>query len=266
LNVGAPANATLDPVTGVFSWQPNNTQGGTTNHFSILVRDNGTPSLGATQSLTVIVLDTRSDFLTGFGSTNVLDGQGSFVPLVLNAGADLTEFTFEFEAADIHLADLSLTPAASGITFAALDPLGSDLYRITIWLDPAQSQSGLRTVGSLNFNTLVVGKSSIAALRPRQILGTRLDGTVLRNATPQDGRVFLIEDEPLLDGARLPGGTVRLTAYAKPGSFVRLLRSPELGSQANWQELQNATITGTFHPFDWTPTNQPTAFFLLRKN
>jgi hypothetical protein len=97
-------------------------------------------------------------------------------------------------------------------------------------------------------------------------VGIRLDGTTLRNATAQNGRVFLIEDEPLIDGTRLPTGTIRLTAYARPGSLVRLLYSPALGSQASWQELQTATVIGTFQLFDWTPTNQPTAFFLIRRN
>jgi hypothetical protein len=266
LGPGAPANASLDPVTGIFSWQPNNIQGGTTNRITTIVRDDGAPSLSATQTFAVVVLDTRSDFLTGFGITNILAGQNSFVPVVLNAGADLTEFTFEFVAADVHLTDLSLTPATSGIISAALDPLGGDFYRITMNLDPAQSQSGLRTVGYLSFNTVAAGKSSVAELRPAQLVGIRLDGTTLRNATAQNGRVFLIEDEPLIDGTRLPTGTIRLTAYARPGSLVRLLYSPALGSQASWQELQTATVIGTFQLFDWTPTNQPTAFFLIRRN
>jgi hypothetical protein len=50
-----PANATIDPQTGVFSWRPAASQGGATYPITIMVTDNGTPVLSATQSFNVIV-------------------------------------------------------------------------------------------------------------------------------------------------------------------------------------------------------------------
>src|SRR6185369_7309852 len=60
LEPGAPAGASLNPANGVFTWTPSETQGGTTNIISIRVADNGTPSLSATQTFTVIVLESNS--------------------------------------------------------------------------------------------------------------------------------------------------------------------------------------------------------------
>jgi len=59
LGAGAPTNAVVNPTTGVFAWTPTEAQGPATNVISIIVTDNGTPSLGATQSFTVVVLESN---------------------------------------------------------------------------------------------------------------------------------------------------------------------------------------------------------------
>jgi hypothetical protein len=53
--LSAPANATLNAATGAFSWQPLVTQANTTNSISLEVTASGTPSLGATQSFSVVI-------------------------------------------------------------------------------------------------------------------------------------------------------------------------------------------------------------------
>jgi hypothetical protein len=49
---GAPGAASLNPTTGQFTWAPAFPR---TNTISIIVADNGTPSLSATQTFTVTV-------------------------------------------------------------------------------------------------------------------------------------------------------------------------------------------------------------------
>jgi fibronectin type 3 domain-containing protein len=51
----APTNAVIGISNGVLNWRPLVTQADTTNQFSVVVTDNGTPSLSATQSFNVIV-------------------------------------------------------------------------------------------------------------------------------------------------------------------------------------------------------------------
>jgi putative Ig domain-containing protein len=53
--VGGPTGASLDSASGVFSWLPDNSQAPSTNNMSVIVADNGTPSLSATQSFKVFV-------------------------------------------------------------------------------------------------------------------------------------------------------------------------------------------------------------------
>lgn len=50
-----PTNATIGSATGIINWRPLVTQAGTTNPFSVVVADNGSPSLSATQSFNVTV-------------------------------------------------------------------------------------------------------------------------------------------------------------------------------------------------------------------
>lgn len=50
-----PTNATFDTNSGVFTWRPLVTQADTTNLFTVVVTDNGTPNLSATQSFDVTV-------------------------------------------------------------------------------------------------------------------------------------------------------------------------------------------------------------------
>ena len=51
----APTNASIGSASGVLTWRPLVTQAGTTNPFSVVVTDSGTPSLSATQNFSVIV-------------------------------------------------------------------------------------------------------------------------------------------------------------------------------------------------------------------
>jgi len=51
----APPGATINAITGVFTWTPAEADGPGTNLVQVVVTDHGTPSLSATQTLTVVV-------------------------------------------------------------------------------------------------------------------------------------------------------------------------------------------------------------------
>lgn len=57
---GASGGAAINPADGVFAWTPDETQGGSTKLFSVVVTDDGVPSLSATQTFTVIVLESNT--------------------------------------------------------------------------------------------------------------------------------------------------------------------------------------------------------------
>ncbi len=53
LGSGAPTNATINPVNGLFNWTPTAAQTSGTNIITVVVTDNGVPPLSSTQSFTV---------------------------------------------------------------------------------------------------------------------------------------------------------------------------------------------------------------------
>jgi hypothetical protein len=68
-------NATLNTNSGAFSFRPLVTQANSTNGFTLKVSDNGSPPLGATQSLSVIVNPLSAP---GISNISFTGGQFSF--------------------------------------------------------------------------------------------------------------------------------------------------------------------------------------------
>jgi len=56
LDPGAPAAASIEASTGIFSWAPEDADASTTNSITVRVTDDGTPSLSDTQSFSVTVI------------------------------------------------------------------------------------------------------------------------------------------------------------------------------------------------------------------
>lgn len=69
-----PANATIDPSSGIFTWRPTVSQANTTNLLTMQVTDNGSPILTASQSFYVIVNPITNAIL---GSATYAGGQFS---------------------------------------------------------------------------------------------------------------------------------------------------------------------------------------------
>jgi hypothetical protein len=74
--LSAPADATLDPLTGLLTWRPLIASSPVTNLLTVRVADNGTPGLSATQSFKVSALRPLSPSLT---VTSSVSGQFSML-------------------------------------------------------------------------------------------------------------------------------------------------------------------------------------------
>jgi len=72
---GAPAGAVIDPAIGLLTWRPTILQSPSSNLLSIMASDNGSPSLSATQSISVMV---QRPPMPTVGSATVANGQFTF--------------------------------------------------------------------------------------------------------------------------------------------------------------------------------------------
>jgi GH43 family beta-xylosidase len=67
-----PAGAVINPNNGMFSWRPAIAQSPSTNVIGVMVADNGTPSMSATQNFTVTVLRPQAPVLNNAVVSNGL--------------------------------------------------------------------------------------------------------------------------------------------------------------------------------------------------
>ncbi len=87
--LAAPDGAVVDANSGVFSWRPTMAQGGSTNLISLAVFDNGTPVLGATQSLVLNIVAPAVPVLNG----PALDNGGFGFSIAGDFGPDYSVLT-----------------------------------------------------------------------------------------------------------------------------------------------------------------------------
>ena len=75
LDAGAPAGATVDPVSGVFNWTPTEAQGPGAYPVTVRVTDDGTPNLDDFETITITVSElNQPPVLSAIGNQVVDEG------------------------------------------------------------------------------------------------------------------------------------------------------------------------------------------------
>lgn len=255
LGANAPAGAFLQPETGVFSWRPNEVQGGKTYRFDVVVSDDGVPSLSATQQVQITVRDTLADFELSSGSTYLLTGESNAVPLSLKSGLELTKLSFLVHASKPGLGSFGLIHLAPEIRSASLVEHDSNTLQIGLDLDAAASVAGTRKLLDLAFKALPGAASAIVALDFEQVSAVRVDGVAVPNAVTHAGRIFLIGEQPLLDVEAKSDRQLTLWLYA-PIQKTYLIERTSPVSGAPWNLEWSAIQTNLAQPFNiGTPTS-----------
>jgi hypothetical protein len=249
LGPGAPAGATIT-TNGLFHWQPTELQGPSTNLIQVIVSDDGTPSLSATQSFTVMVRDVLSDFKLAVGSTNVMAGENGIVPILLtSSGLDLTNISFFLETPSEQLTNFSLQPVSAEILSSLLQPAGADRSQVQFILDAGQMQPGLRQLAALGFLAATRTNSTVAPLRISQLRGIRSGNLVIVNGMAVPGRVIIIANESVLEATQ----PTTLLLYGKEGVHYAIEARTNLDAGTSWAEIHRLQLTngmGTFTNFN----------------
>ncbi len=197
LGAGAPNGAAIN-VAGVFSWTPNENQGPNTNQISIIVSDSGTPSLSATQLLTVVVRDSRPDFVVSVGGTNLLAGESGHVPMNMTSGLDLTNVAMVLHLDSTTLSNLTLTAARASVASATLTPIDGHNYAVRLWAVNGDVLQGVGEFARLAFSTGTNATSAVVRLQPQNVVGTRSSGQVITNGGGVLGQILVVGREPIL--------------------------------------------------------------------
>ena len=103
--------------------------------------------------------------------------------------------------------------------------------------------------------------SSIARLRLSEVAGYRPGGESIVRTGAQDGRIFIIENEPMLDTALSGPNGLRLTLYGLPGRSYRVESRDAWGNAAPWTLEATAQLNGTYQAWEHSRTNEGARFF-----
>lgn len=255
-----PAGATIDAASGLFRWRPNEFQGGATNVLTIVVRDDGPGQLAVTQTMVVAVGDALSDFVVHVGTTNLLAGGGSYVPLSVVAGVPLTNVTFTLALEESVLTNLVLQPRAAGLSATSLQRVETNLFRATLELSPGNSVQGTQELARLQFSTSPQSASAIVPLAVGQVAGHGADGVFYDKGAGGSGRVFVIGAQPILSDLTRSNQTTVLTVYGRPGARYRIEGAPTLGP-TGWSMVALVQPAGTVLRVSLPPTSASGVFY-----
>lgn len=131
LKAGAPAGASIDPITGVFSWMPDQSSAGTSNTVTVMVSVNLTPSLSSTMSFGISVVQTPT-----LQASITSNGQVSLSWSALANQGYRIHFTSDLTMpwSDLLGAIFANSPVESVID--SNPPAGSRFYRLEILAAP----------------------------------------------------------------------------------------------------------------------------------
>jgi hypothetical protein len=239
LDPGAPAEATIDPVTGTFHWRPNAAAGPNSYTITIRCTDAGAPPLSATTSFSVDVIDSLPDAVLKVGSTNVIAGGTTSVPLSIDTVVPLRAVEWVIEYPLGSLGNFVLQSPSIEVKTATLDNSEPGRLRVSLTLDPGAGFTGPRRLIRLGFRAEPTAESGVQILQPREASMTTAAGITKDRAAYQAGSVALLAGQPVLQVVE--GSSTSFVLYGRAGAKYRLEGNGEL-SRTGWSKVNEISI------------------------
>ena len=171
--------------------------------------------------------------------------------------------TLDLAATDSHLVNLDLQSLGQEVTSASFEPIGGGTFRITVDFDPNQLQTGARTLARLQVVTQPNGHSSIARLDLDGVSASRNGGEAMARGAGTSGRIYIIENEPLLETTLAGPGVLWVTIYGIPGQRYRLQSSATLKAGTIWEDVGTVELMGTYQIVEQPLTPSPRFYRVL---
>jgi N-acetyl-anhydromuramyl-L-alanine amidase AmpD len=132
LDAGAPAGASIDPSTGVFTWTPTEAQGPSTNTITVRVTDNGSPALSDSETITVTVKEVNTAPTLAAISDQAIN-EGSTLSLTASAtDSDLPANTLTYSLDPGAPAGMTINATSGAISWTPTESQGPDVYPVTV--------------------------------------------------------------------------------------------------------------------------------------
>lgn len=128
LDADAPEGATIDPVTGQFSWTPNEAQGPATNIILVRVTDNGVPSASATQAVTITVTEVNTPPTLDNPGTQTIDETKLWTYQLIASDSDLPTNRLTFATVAPFVSGVTINSGTGIISWTPTEAQGAGTY------------------------------------------------------------------------------------------------------------------------------------------
>jgi VCBS repeat-containing protein len=211
----APVGASINPSNGVFTWTPNESQGAGDYPITIVVTDNGSPSLSATQTVNIHVNEVNiAPRLNAIGSKTI-DEETPLKFTVSAADADLPANTLTYSLKNAP-ADVTFNPATNEFKWTPTEAQGPGSYTISFRV----TDNGAPALSAEETVTITVKEVNISPTADNAQLNTNEDAAlsfVLKASDvdlPSNNLTYSIVAAPV--NGTLSGTAPNLTYTPKP--------------------------------------------------
>ena len=248
LGVGAPAGASIDAESGIFTWTPSEAQGPGSHLVTIRVTDDGSPPLSVSKTFTVTVAEVNQwPELASIGSKNVAEGVALTFTAVAT-DADLPANTLTFALDPGAPTGAAINPTTGVFTWTPAETDGPATYSITVRVtddgSPARSDSETIVVTVSEANQAPV----LAAIGDKAV-NEEVELTFTASAVDSDYPENTLTYS--LDAGTPPGATIdpatgvfrwTPTEAQGPGSYTFTVRVTDDGTPAK-DDVETIVVT-----------------------
>ena len=236
LEADAPAGASINPSTGLFTWTPGESRGGGMYPITVRVTDNGAPALSATRTFNVTVNDVNeAPVLAAIANQSV--NEGSLLQFTATASdADLPANTLTYTLGPGAPAGASIDATSGVFTWTPTEGQGPGVYPVTIRVadDATPALSASRT---FNITVNEVNQPPVLAAIANQTVneGSLLQFTAMATDADRPANTLTFSlDSGAPAGASINAttGLFRFTPTDGPGSYPITVRVSDNRSPA----------------------------------
>ncbi len=145
LDAGAPVGASINPVTGVFTWTPSEAQGPGVYPITVRATDEGQPPKSAARTFTVTVNDVNNAPVVAAIANKAVDELASLAFTATATDSDGDGFSWSLDAG--APAGAAIDPASGAFAWTPTETQGPGTYNITVRAtdDGTPQASGTKT-------------------------------------------------------------------------------------------------------------------------
>ena len=252
--------ATVDSQTGAFRWKTTLFDAGTTNFLSVVVTDDGTPSLSATQNFVIVV---ENFVAVSVGSTTLRVNETSGVPIEAIASAPWQTLNFTLQYPEGIFDQLALSNAGP-FTAGSISAVDATRSLVTFSNAPGHALQGTQLLAHLTFRAPGT-KSAFVPLVPENIVGVRTNEQIFAVTFYEPGRVVVIGSQPLLDALKPVANQHFLTLFGNPGMTYQIDTSTQMEPPITWTYFSEVTLTNVSQRVGGVINPPPTLFYRVRQ-